>query len=81
MAKNFEKEIKITKYKMKSLVTGGAGFIGSHLCEKLQSMGHKVISIDNYSVGKKRNISKLKGKINRRLIPLRLGSHIPLDNA
>ena len=63
MAKNFEKEIKITKYKMKSLVTGGAGFIGSHLCEKLQSMGHKVISIDNYSVGKKSNISKLKGKI------------------
>ena len=39
---------------MKSIVTGGAGFIGSHLCDKLVSLGHKVILIDNFKVGKKK---------------------------
>ncbi len=33
------------------LVTGGAGFVGSHLCERLSREGHRVISLDNYSAG------------------------------
>src|SRR3989344_3535035 len=33
------------------LVTGGAGFIGAHLCEHLSNEGHRVISLDNYSTG------------------------------
>lgn len=37
------------------LVTGGAGFIGSHLCERLEKDGHKVISLDNYFAGSKEN--------------------------
>lgn len=37
------------------LVTGGAGFIGSHLCERLAKEGHKVISLDNYFTGSKDN--------------------------
>ena len=37
------------------LVTGGAGFVGSHLCERLQRDGHKVISLDNYFTGSKDN--------------------------
>ncbi len=37
------------------LVTGGAGFVGSHLCERLQRAGHRVISLDNYFVGSKNN--------------------------
>lgn len=37
------------------LVTGGAGFIGSHLCERLLKDGHKVISLDNYFTGSKEN--------------------------
>jgi UDP-glucose 4-epimerase len=37
------------------LVTGGAGFIGSHLCERLGAAGHKVISLDNYFTGSKDN--------------------------
>lgn len=37
------------------LVTGGAGFIGSHLCKRLVSLGHKVISLDNYFTGSKEN--------------------------
>jgi len=41
------------------LVTGGAGFIGSHLCERLLMDGHDVICLDNYFTGMKRNISHL----------------------
>lgn len=37
------------------LVTGGAGFIGSHLCERLAADGHRVISLDNYFTGSKKN--------------------------
>ncbi|MCK4554767.1 NAD-dependent epimerase/dehydratase family protein [Candidatus Parcubacteria bacterium] len=49
---NNEYKIKNNK---KILVTGGAGFIGSHLCERLVELGHKVISIDNYFTGSERN--------------------------
>jgi UDP-glucuronate decarboxylase len=41
------------------LVTGGAGFIGSHLCERLLSLGHEVICLDNYFTGSKMNIVQL----------------------
>ena len=41
------------------LVTGGAGFVGSHLCEKLLKEGNEVISLDNYFTGQKRNIVHL----------------------
>lgn len=41
------------------LVTGGAGFLGSHLCERLLAQGHEVISVDNYFTGRKRNIVHL----------------------
>ncbi|MBE0651554.1 MAG: SDR family oxidoreductase [Bacteroidales bacterium] len=41
------------------LVTGGAGFIGSHLCERLLKEGNEVISLDNYFTGQKRNIVPL----------------------
>ena len=48
---------------MKSIVTGGGGFIGSHLCEKLIKEGHKVVVIDNFSIGRKSNLSKIKKNI------------------
>jgi len=41
------------------LVTGGAGFIGSHLCEKLLGEGHQVICLDNFYTGRKKNIADL----------------------
>jgi len=44
---------------MRILVTGGAGFIGSHLCERLLKEGHDVICLDNFFTGNKRNIAHL----------------------
>ncbi len=41
------------------LVTGGAGFLGSHLCEKLLEKGHEVICLDNFFTGRRRNIAHL----------------------
>ena len=41
------------------LVTGGAGFIGSHLCERLLNEGHEVICLDNFFTGARRNIMHL----------------------
>ncbi|GGY44467.1 UDP-glucuronic acid decarboxylase family protein [Parvularcula lutaonensis] len=43
------------------LVTGGAGFIGSHLCERLLEQGHEVLCVDNYFTGRRRNIAGLLG--------------------
>ncbi len=45
--------------KKKILVTGGAGFLGSHLCEKLLNMGHEVYCLDNFFTGQKENIVHL----------------------
>ena len=41
------------------LVTGGAGFLGSHLCRRLVGLGHNVIALDNLSTGSTENISDL----------------------
>lgn len=46
---------------MRILVTGGAGFLGSHLCEKLVKLGHQVICMDNLLTGRKENVSNLMG--------------------
>jgi UDP-glucuronate decarboxylase len=43
----------------KVLVTGGAGFLGSHLCERLVKEGHHVLCVDNYFTGSKKNIEHL----------------------
>ena len=50
------------------LVTGGAGFLGSHLCEKLVNQGHDVICLDNYFTGSKKNIEHLMDLKNFELI-------------
>jgi UDP-glucuronate decarboxylase len=54
--------------RMRVLVTGGAGFLGSFLCERLVEQGHDVICVDNFYTGDKRNIAGLLGKPNFELI-------------
>ena len=53
---------------MRILVTGGAGFIGSHLCERLINDGHTVTAIDNFSTGRALNLLSLKGSTNFTLV-------------
>ena len=69
---------------MRTLVTGGAGFLGSHLCDKLIKEGHEVICMDNLSTGNIDNISHLIGNNQFRFIKHNVTEYIylegPLDN-
>jgi len=53
---------------MKILITGGAGFVGSHLADKLIGQGHEITVIDDLSTGRYSNVEHLEGKGNFRLI-------------
>jgi len=44
---------------MRILVTGGAGFLGSHLSDRLLADGHEVVAVDNFFTGNKRNVRHL----------------------
>ena len=48
---------------MRSVITGGAGFLGCHLAEKLVSLKHEVIILDNFFVGRLDNLKGIKNKI------------------
>ncbi|MBP9756058.1 MAG: SDR family oxidoreductase [Phenylobacterium sp.] len=50
------------------LVTGGAGFVGSHLCERLVEAGHEVLCVDNYYTGSRRNVAHLLANPNFELM-------------
>ncbi len=54
----------MTLTRKRILVTGGAGFLGSHLCERLVGEGHDVLCVDNYFTGRKDNIAGLLGHAN-----------------
>jgi len=68
---------------MRILITGGAGFIGSHLCDRLLAEGHQVIAMDNLITGSTRNIEHLAGNDNFRFIKHDVTEYIyvegPLD--
>ena len=59
---------KGTKTMKRILVTGGAGFIGSHLCERLVNEGHDVICLDNFYTGSKENVWHLLGRPNFEIV-------------
>ncbi len=61
------------------LVTGGAGFLGSHLCDRLVEQGHDVVCLDNFFTSQKQNVAHLLGKPNFELIRHDIVHPIPLE--
>jgi dTDP-glucose 4,6-dehydratase len=66
---------------MRILVTGGAGFLGSHLCDRLLREGHDVVAMDNLITGNTRNISHLAGHPKFRYVHQDVTEYIYLDGA
>ena len=64
---------------MNFLVTGGAGFIGSHLCDRLIKENHRVVCFDNLITGNPGNISHLQGNKNFRFIEQDVTKYIEVD--
>ncbi|MEM7584409.1 MAG: UDP-glucuronic acid decarboxylase family protein [Acidobacteriota bacterium] len=62
-----------------SVVTGGAGFLGSHLCERLIAEGHRVVCVDNFLTGRPRNIGHLEGRPEFRFIEHDVSNHFEID--
>ena len=68
-----------TSPKFTSVVTGGAGFLGSHLTDRLLAEGHRVIGIDNFITGSPSNIEHLAGNSNYRFIQQDVTQYILID--
>ena len=66
---------------MRILVTGAAGFLGSHLCDRLLAEGHEVVGMDNLITGNTRNIAHLAGNPKFRFIHHDVTNYIFLDGA
>ncbi len=64
---------------MRILITGGAGFLGSHLCDRLLADGHSVIAMDNLITGSTRNIQHLIGREDFRFIKHNVYEYIFID--
>ena len=64
---------------MRVLITGGAGFIGSHLCDRLLADGHEVIAMDNLSTGSVDNVAHLAGHARFRFIKYDVTEYIFID--
>ncbi|MEX2116263.1 MAG: UDP-glucuronic acid decarboxylase family protein [Bacteroidota bacterium] len=62
-----------------SVVTGGAGFLGSHLCDRLLAEGHRVICIDNLVTGKPANIAHLTGNPNFTFIEYDVTNYLAIE--
>jgi dTDP-glucose 4,6-dehydratase len=67
------------EHTMRILVTGGAGFIGSHLCDRLLADGHEVIAMDNLRTGSVDNIAHLAGNSRFRFVKHDVTNYIFLD--
>ncbi|MCI0377179.1 MAG: SDR family oxidoreductase [Gemmataceae bacterium] len=64
---------------MRTLITGGAGFVGSHLCERFLADGHEVICVDNYITGGGGNIEQLRSNPKFSFIRHDISHHIDID--
>ena len=64
---------------MRTVITGGAGFIGSHLCERFLAEGHEVICVDNLLTGTRRNINHLAGNAHFRFLEHNISEPVEID--
>src|SRR5436189_5920054 len=69
---------------MRTMITGGAGFVGSHLCERFLAEGHTVVAVDNLITGALANIAHLRSEPRFSFIHHDISQHLeidgPLDN-
>ena len=59
-----------------TLITGGAGFLGSHLCDRLLAEGHRVVAMDNLLTGNLDNIAHLRSRTDFEFIHHNITTHI-----
>jgi dTDP-glucose 4,6-dehydratase len=64
---------------VRTLITGGGGFIGSHLCERFLADGHEVVAVDNFITGRLENIRPLIDRPKFRLIEHDISQHLTVD--
>jgi dTDP-glucose 4,6-dehydratase len=64
---------------MRTLITGGAGFIGSHLCERFLAEGHDVVCLDNFITGNPVNVQHLQANPRFTFLRHNISNHIELD--
>ncbi|HLL88783.1 MAG TPA: NAD-dependent epimerase/dehydratase family protein, partial [Tepidisphaeraceae bacterium] len=64
---------------MRIIVTGGAGFLGSHLTDLLLSQGHEVVGVDNFITGRKENIAHLEANRAYSFVKGDVIERIPVD--
>lgn len=62
-----------------AVITGGAGFVGSHLAERLLADGMDVTSVDNFVTGSRDNVAHLQGRRGFRLVDADISDHIPIE--
>jgi dTDP-glucose 4,6-dehydratase len=64
---------------MRTLITGGAGFIGSHLCERFLAEGHDVVCVDNFITGNPANLRHLQADPRFTLLRHNISNHVEID--
>jgi dTDP-glucose 4,6-dehydratase len=64
---------------MRTVVTGGAGFLGSHLCELFLAEGHDVVAVDNFLTGRRENIAPLQANPRFRLLEHNISTPVTID--
>ena len=64
---------------MRVLVTGAAGFLGSHLCDRLLAQGHTVVGMDNFLTGTPRNLAHLEGRADFTFVSHNVTEYLALD--
>ncbi len=64
---------------MRIVITGGAGFVGSHLCDRWLADGHEVVAVDNFLTGRPENVGHLKGRPDFRLLEQNVSEGLTVD--